>query len=88
MENQVLIGILVTVCISWAAWISVFAIQTNQKANKSLSNDESNQKEITAIGDRWDSTAKSLNDKFDKVESRLDMFINQELNLLKQMAQK
>ncbi len=96
--NPILIGILVTIIVGWAAWISVFAISTNQKANKSLSNDEANKNEISQIGVRFDETAKSLKTSFQHLENtvkadfketnhRLDTFIKQEFDWMKSIAE-
>lgn len=94
MENWQII-ILTGAFLSWAGWVSITAIRTERKAEKSLSNDAANEKELAKIIDKWE----SFEDKFDTMEemvkegflktnNRLDIFINQELQTLKQIAQK
>lgn len=86
--QAIVIGISITGFLSWVAWISSFVIKVNEKANKSLSNDAINQKEIDEIGSRWEATAKRLEDGIARIEGRLDVFLNNELNTLKEIAKK
>jgi hypothetical protein len=81
--------------LSWAGWVSITAIRTERKAEKSLSNDAANEKELDSIIKKWDSfenkfdaMEKMFQNEFTKTNNRLDIFINQELQTLKQIAQK
>jgi hypothetical protein len=86
--QPVIIGIGATAFVVWAGWISSFVIKVNDKANKSLSNDDANEKEIGEIGSRWEATAKRLEEGLGRIEGRLDTFLKNELDALKQIAQK
>lgn len=86
--QAIIIGFFITAFLGWIAWISNFVIKVNEKANRSLSNDATNQKEIDEIGSRWEATAKRLEDGIARIEGRLDVFLNNELNTLKEIAKK
>lgn len=83
----------------WAGWISLTAIRTEGKADKSLSNDAINEKEISEIAKHWEATAKSLSDKFAELEktvkeenkqvmAMLHEFLRKELDELKNLARR
>jgi uncharacterized protein YoxC len=97
--ETIVTGVGITIVLSWAAWISVFAINTNIKANQSLNNDAMAQKEITSIVDGMKTMTIELKASFKelvnevKVEmkttnTRLDTFIKDEMDTLKQIANK
>jgi ABC-type transporter Mla subunit MlaD len=86
--QAVVVGIASTAFLGWVVWISSFVLKVNDKANKSLANDAANEKEIDEIGSRWEATAKRLEDGLARIEERLDVFLNNELNTLKEIAKK
>ena len=92
--ETVLIGSVASAFLIWMGWISVFAINTNTKANKSLSNDAMAQKEIQSIVDGMEKMTTELKSSFKELVSevknemkttnnRLDKFVVDEMNLLK-----
>lgn len=92
MDGQ---AIIITIALAWAGWVSVFLIQTNIKANKSLSNDAVNEKEIGKIVENWnlfqskfDRMEESVKEELQKTNNRLDVFLNNELTTLKSILQK
>src|SRR5688572_19171611 len=97
--QPVVIGIGATAFIVWAGWVSLTAIRTESKADKSLANDAINEKEISEIAKHWEATAKSLSDKFAELEktvkeenkqvmAMLHEFLRKELDELKNIARK
>jgi hypothetical protein len=76
--------IAITAFLAWAGWISITVLKANSKAEKSLANDEQNQKEITTISEGM----KDLKDGLQRIETRVDLFLKTELDTLKQIAQK
>lgn len=96
---------IIVVCVTapsfliWAGWVSLTAIRTESKADKSLANDAANEKEISEIAKHWEATAKSLSEKFAELEktvkeenrqvmAMLHEFLRNELDQLKKIAQK
>lgn len=89
------ITLLGAIFLSWAGWVSLTAIRTERKAERSLSNDAANEKELQKIMGKWDSFENKFDSmeemfkgEFQKTNTRLDVFINQELQTLKAIAQK
>lgn len=97
--DPVIEGAIITGSLAWIAWISVFAIQTNIKANKSLSNDAMAQKEINSIVEGMKTMTTELKSSFKELvnevktemkntNQRLDTFMKEEMTTLKNMSKK
>lgn len=86
--QPIIIGVASTAFLIWVAWISNFVIKVNAKADKSLANDAQNEREIEEIGTQWEATAKRLEEGLQRIEARLDIFLNKELDALKDIAKK
>ena len=95
--ETVVIGAISTALLIWMGWISVFAINTNIKANKSLSNDAMAQKEIQSIVEGMQTMTTELKLSFKELVNevkaemkttnhRLDTFVKDEMDTLKHIA--
>jgi len=98
MESP-LVYVIITVFIIWASWISITVLKANAKADRSLSNDEMAQKEITSIVDGMQIMTAELKESFKDLvngvktemtntNNRLDGFIKTEIEELKKLSQK
>lgn len=96
-------AIIITAALSclvlWMGWISIFAINTNNKANISLSNDAMAQKEIQSIVNGMEKMTTELKSSFKELvnevraemkttNSRLDSFVKEEMDTLKSIVNK
>lgn len=99
METVTLIIAMGTAFLAWAGWITVFVISTNAKANRSLTNDEVAAREIASIVQGFKEMTKELKDGFKEfaeevkdslksTNSRLDIFVSNEITELKNMNKK
>lgn len=97
--DTVLYGAASTALLFWMGWISVFAIQTNRKADKSLSNDVMAQREIETIVKGMETMTSELKSSFKELVTevksemkttnhRLDHFMKEEIDVLKHLAKK
>lgn len=73
METTTVYGILVTISLTWAGWISVTVFQNSIKINRLIS-----------VGDQLDGVKNSVN----QMNDRLDLFLKTELDTLKRIAER
>lgn len=97
--ETVIITAALSCLVLWMAWISVFAINTNNKANISLSNDAMAQKEIQSIITGMEKMTTELKASFKELvnevkaemkttNTRLDNFVKEEMDTLKNIVNK
>jgi heme/copper-type cytochrome/quinol oxidase subunit 2 len=66
-------GIVIVITASWIAWISLSTIQNQSRIDK-----------LSSLGDQFDNLRKDIGG----VNNRLDIFIKNELDVLKEIAEK
>lgn len=84
MVESVLIGVLVTILLSWGGWITLSVIDHTKKIN-STENKVSN---MEAIHEDISEVKIMVKELDTKLSSRFDTFIKQELDELKKIADK
>lgn len=72
----------------WAVWITVQIFKSDKAIALNTANDAKIWEELTKIYFAVDNNQKSTNQRFDKMEHKMDLFIAQELSFLKQVASK
>lgn len=75
MTNEVIIGILITIVLSWAGWVSLSILNHSRKL-------EANEQKIVAL-ETIHSDIEELKELITSLNKRFDTFIKQEIDELK-----
>lgn len=94
-----LIAILVTILLGWAGWISVMVIRNQNAITKLMASDanlskaqEDIHKDMsdlsTLFKESFAELKEDIKERMDKVNNRLDVFLKDEITVLKELAKK
>lgn len=81
-----IISAFITLFIPWAIWITTKVFESEKEIALNTANDEKVNEDLQRIYDIIDESNKTTKERFDKIESKIDQFFNQEINLLKQLV--
>lgn len=77
-------SLFLTFLIPWAVWITRQTYQNDKEIAINTANDEKVGDELQRLYDVIDEVKAGHKDRFDRLENKLDMFLNQEMLFLKQ----
>lgn len=80
------VGGFITLFIPWSVWITVQIFNNEKQIALNTANDQRVNEDLQNIYDLIDESKTNTKDRFDKLELKLDTFLNQEMHLLKQLV--
>jgi hypothetical protein len=79
-------GGFLSILLFWATWITTQVFKNDKDIALNTQNDQKVNDDIQKIYDLIDESKKDTRERFDKLEFKLDTFLNQEINFFKSLA--
>ncbi len=83
-----LVAILATISLGWAGWISVTTIRNQTAISKAQASEEVLHNDMKDLSTTMKESFADVKDQINKVNTRLDTFLSNEIAVLKDLAKK
>jgi hypothetical protein len=83
-----LLAILMTIIIGWVGWISTATIRNQQALSKLNASDVNLHNDMEGLKEGFISLKDDVKEQIAKVNSKLDIFLKDEISVLKELAKK
>lgn len=83
-----LLAVLVTIWLGWSGWISIAVIRNQRELSKLNASDINLHNDMQGLKEGFVSLKEDVKETVNKINSKLDVFLKDEISVLKELAKK